>query len=79
MKIFSYVISQRQFNKLSLPLSQHVLEGKVLENIGDIVLFYLNFGTIFKENQDRQFVDPISLYLTLKMMMIHVWRKRLKY
>ena len=27
----SYVISQRQFNKLSLPLSQHVLEGKVLE------------------------------------------------
>ena len=61
----SYVISQRQFNKLSLPLSQHVLEGKVLE-IWRYSPFVSEFWNDFKENQDRQFVDPISLYLTLK-------------
>lgn len=61
----SYVISQRQFNKLSLPLSQHVLEGKVLE-IWRYSPFVSNFWNDFKENHDRQFVDPISLYLTLK-------------
>ena len=61
----SYVISQRQFNKLSLPLSQHVLEGKVLE-IWRYSPFVSGFWNDFKENQDRQFVDPISLYLTLK-------------
>ena len=61
----SYVISQRQFNKLSLPLSQHVLEGKVLE-IWRYRPFVSEFWNDFKENQDRQFVDPISLYLTLK-------------
>ena len=61
----SYVISQRQFNKLSLPLSQHVLEGKVLE-IWRYRPFVSEFWNGFKENQDRQFVDPISLYLTLK-------------
>ena len=61
----SYVISQRQFNKLSLPLSQHVLEGKVLE-IWQYRPFVSEFWNDFKENQDRQFVDPISLYLTLK-------------
>ena len=61
----SYVISHRQFNKLSLPLSQHVLEGKVLE-IWRYSPFVSEFWNDFKENQDRQFVDPISLYLTLK-------------
>lgn len=61
----SYVISQRQFNKLSLPFSQHVLEGKVLE-IWRYRPFVSEFWNGFKENQDRQFVDPISLYLTLK-------------
>lgn len=61
----SYVISQRQFNKLSLSLSQHVLEGKVLE-IWRYRPFVSEFWNGFKENQDRQFVDPISLYLTLK-------------
>ena len=61
----SYVISQRQFNKLSLPLSQHVLEGKVLE-IWRYSPFVSEFWNDFKETQDRQFVDPISLYLTLK-------------
>lgn len=61
----SYVISQRQFNKLSLPLSQHVLEGKVLE-IWRYSPFVSEFWNDLKENQDRQFVDPISLYLTLK-------------
>ena len=61
----SYVISQRQFNKLSLPLSQHVLEGKVLE-IWRYRPFVSEFWNDFKENKDRQFVDPISLYLTLK-------------
>ena len=61
----SYVISLRQFNKLSLPLSQHVLEGKVLE-IWRYRPFVSEFWNGFKENQDRQFVDPISLYLTLK-------------
>lgn len=61
----SYVISLRQFNKLSLPLSQHVLEGKVLE-IWRYSPFVSEFWNDFKENQDRQFVDPISLYLTLK-------------
>ena len=61
----SYVISHRQFNKLSLPLSQHVLEGKVLE-IWRYSPFVSGFWNDFKENQDRQFVDPISLYLTLK-------------
>ena len=61
----SYVISQRQFNKLSLPLSQHVLEGKLLE-IWRYSPFVSEFWNDFKENQDRQFVDPISLYLTLK-------------
>ena len=61
----SYVISQRQFNKLSLPLSQHILEGKVLE-IWRYSPFVSEFWNDFKENQDRQFVDPISLYLTLK-------------
>ena len=61
----SYVISHRQFNKLSLPLSQHVLEGKVLE-IWRYGPFVCEFWNDFKENQDRQFVDPISLYLTLK-------------
>lgn len=61
----SYVISQRQFNKLSLQLSQHVLEGKVLE-IWRYSPFVSEFWNDFKENQDRQFVDPISLYLTLK-------------
>ena len=61
----SYVISQRQFNKLSLPLSQHILEGKVLE-IWRYSPFVSEFWNDFKETQDRQFVDPISLYLTLK-------------
>ena len=61
----SYVISHRQFNKLSLPLSQHVLEGKVLE-IWRYSPFVSEFWNDFKETQDRQFVDPISLYLTLK-------------
>ena len=61
----SYVISQRQFNKLSLPLSQHILEGKILE-IWRYSPFVSEFWNDFKENQDRQFVDPISLYLTLK-------------
>lgn len=61
----NYVISQRQFNKLSLPLSQHVLEGKVLE-IWSYSPFVSEFWNDFKETQDRQFVDPISLYLTLK-------------
>ena len=61
----SYVISHRQFNKLSLPFSQHVLEGKVLE-IWRYSPFVCEFWNDFKENQDRQFVDPISLYLTLK-------------
>ena len=61
----SYVISQRQFIKLSLPLSQHVLEGKVLE-IWRYSPFVSEFWNDFKETQDRQFVDPISLYLTLK-------------
>ena len=28
--------------------------------------FVSGFWNDFKENQDRQFVDPISLYLTLK-------------
>ena len=61
----SYVISQRQFNKLSLPLSQHILEGKILE-IWRYSPFVSEFWNDFKETQDRQFVDPISLYLTLK-------------
>ena len=61
----SYVISLRQFNKLSLPLSQHVLEGKVLE-IWRYSPFVSEFWNDFKETQDGQFVDPISLYLTLK-------------
>ena len=61
----SYVISQRQFNKLSLPLSQHILEGKILE-VWRYSPFVSEFWNDFKENQDRQFVDPISLYLTLK-------------
>ena len=61
----SYVISHRQFNKLSLPLSQHVLEGKVLE-IWRYSPFVSEFWNDFKETQDGQFVDPISLYLTLK-------------
>ena len=61
----SYVISQRQFNKLSLPLSQHILEGKILE-LWRYSPFVSEFWNDFKENQDRQFVDPISLYLTLK-------------
>ena len=61
----SYVISQRQFNKLSLPLSQHILEGKILE-IWRYSPFVSEFSNDFKETQDRQFVDPISLYLTLK-------------
>ena len=61
----SYVISQRQFNKLSLPLSQHVLEGKALE-IWRYSPFVSEFWNDFKETQDGQFVDPISLYLTLK-------------
>ena len=61
----SYVISQRQFNKLSLPLSQHILEGKVLE-IWRYSPFVSEFWNDFKETQDGQFVDPISLYLTLK-------------
>ena len=61
----SYVISQRQFNKLSLPLSQHILEGKILE-IWRYSPFVSEFWNDFKETQDGQFVDPISLYLTLK-------------
>ena len=61
----SYVISQRQFNKLSLPLSQHILEGKILE-IWRYSPFVSEFWNDFKETKDRQFVDPISLYLTLK-------------
>ena len=61
----SYVISQRQFNKLSLPLSQHILEGKILE-IWRYSPFVSEFWNDCKETQDRQFVDPISLYLTLK-------------
>ena len=61
----SYVISQRQFNKLSLQLPQHVLVGKVLE-IWRYSPFVSEFWNDFKETQDRQFVDPISLYLTLK-------------
>ena len=61
----SYVISQRQFNKLSLPLSQHILEGKILE-VWRYSPFVSEFWNDFKETQDRQFVDPISLYLTLK-------------
>lgn len=61
----SYVISHRQFNKLSLQLPQHVLEGKVLE-IWRYSPFVSGFWNDFKENQDRQLVDPISLYLTLK-------------
>ncbi|RHE64460.1 hypothetical protein DW726_05060 [Streptococcus gordonii] len=61
----SYVISQRQFNKLSLLLSQHVLEGKVLE-IWSYSPFVSEFWNDFENNHDRQLVDPISLYLTLK-------------
>ena len=46
-------------------MSQHVLEGKVLE-IWRYGPFVCEFWNDFKENQDRQFVDPISLSLTLK-------------
>ncbi|EHE52607.1 hypothetical protein SPAR145_1966 [Streptococcus pneumoniae NP127] len=61
----SYVIWQRKFNQLSLPLSQHILKGKMLE-IWKYRPFVSEFWNDFKNNHDKQFVDPISLYLTLK-------------
>lgn len=61
----SYVIWQRKFNQLSLPLSQHILKGKMLE-IWKYRPFVSEFWNDFKNNHDKKFVDPISLYLTLK-------------
>lgn len=61
----SYVIWQRKFNQLSLPFSQHILKGKMLE-IWKYRPFVSEFWNDFKNNHDKQFVDPISLYLTLK-------------
>ncbi|HEW0000953.1 TPA: hypothetical protein VZY07_002008 [Streptococcus pneumoniae] len=58
-------IKQIKFNQLSLPFSQHILKGKMLE-IWKYRPFVSEFWNDFKNNHDKQFVDPISLYLTLK-------------